>query len=70
MEFYKSGIARMVQAARARRISCGARCVPGKQTPSGGGQGTASLYTAWLNQGGGNGSATSTGGNTPTGPDS
>ena len=52
MEFYKSGIERMIQAARARRISCGARCVPGTKTPSGGGyggHGTGALYTAWLN---------------------
>lgn len=69
MEFYKSGIERMIQAARARRISCGARCVPNIANPSGGGQGTGALYTAWLNQGGGNGAATSTGGNTPTGTD-
>lgn len=69
MGFYKSGIERMIQAARARRISCGARCVPGTKTPHGGGQGTAALYGGWLNQGGGNGASTSTGGNTPTGND-
>ena len=71
MEFYKSGVERMIQAARARRISCGARCVPGTNTPKPGkgGHGTSSLYSSWLNQGGGNGAATSTGGNTPTGTD-
>ena len=75
MAFYKSGVERMIQAARARRIACGALCVPGTK-PHGPSYnsvgynptaGTAGLYSSWLNQGGGQGGATSTGGNTPTG---
>lgn len=71
MAFYKSGVERMIQAARARRIACGATCVPGTTKPTnqnGYSTGTtAGLYTSWLNQGGGQGGATSTGGNSPTG---
>ena len=75
MAFYKSGVERMIQAARARRIACGAVCVPGHKNPKGPGgghdnpatAGMAGLYSSWLNQGGGQGGATSTGGNSPTG---
>lgn len=72
MAFYKSGVERMIQAARARRIACGAVCVPGPKNPKGPSKnpattGSAGLYSSWLNQGGGQGGATSSGGNSPTG---
>ena len=75
MAFYKSGVERMIQAARARRIECGASCVPGHGKPPkggghGNGRGTAGLYTSWLNDQGGQGATGGSGGNTPTGNES
>ena len=64
MKFYVSGINRMIQRSRARKILCGATCVGGKITAM------STAYTAWLNSGGGNGGADSTGGNSPTGNES
>jgi|21_taG_2_1085346.scaffolds.fasta_scaffold01384_10 hypothetical protein len=73
MAFYKSGVERMIQAARARRIECGASCVPRKPNKPrghGNGRGTAGLYTSWLNDQGGQGATGGSGGNTPTGNES
>ena len=57
MAFYKSGIERLMQRARSRRVLCGAKCA----------NNIVDAYTAWLNYDGGNGSVGSTGGNNPVG---